>query len=373
MRREMHPIKPEELMAYLDGELALGQVSEAAGHLLRCGECRTAAADLQSVSRRLLEWQVEEPGPRVEIAVNSTRVPERTRPAWRRGVPWIIGLTAACIVVMTFVTVTSVTEPRQKRTVSALVDPRLPASEGRTPQGRTFSADMVRTRDPLVVRTAQITLTTPDFAKARAALDSILKRHGGHIGVLTVGSPADSGQTLQATLRIPTAQLDAALSEIRDLGRIETEQQGGEEVTQQVVDVEARLSNARNTEQRLLDLLRRHTGKITDVLAVEKEMDRVRGEIEQMEAERKRLGDRVSFSTLEVVIHEEYKAHLAVAAPSTFSRLRNAAVEGYRNAAGSVTEMATLLLSYGPAFVLWAAFLFVPVRFMWRRLRKSGQ
>ena len=39
------------------------------------------------------------------------------------------------------------------------------------------------TPGPLVIRTAAITLTTPDFAKARAALDDILKRHGGHIGI----------------------------------------------------------------------------------------------------------------------------------------------------------------------------------------------
>jgi hypothetical protein len=230
----------------------------------------------------------------------------------------------------------------------------------------------ILTRDPLVIRTAQITLITPDFAKARTSLEDILKRHGGHIGILTIGSPADSGQSLQATLRVPSSQLDAAMAEIRNLGRVETEQQGGEEVTQQMVDLEARLANARNTEQRLADIMHRNSGKIGDVLAVEKEIDRVRGEIERMEAERKNLGDRVNFSTLDVRINEEYKAHLAVAAPSAFSRLRNSAVEGYRNVADSLTGIAMFLLTYGPAVVLWAALLFFPARFAWRRLRKSG-
>ncbi len=159
------------------------------------------------------------------------------------------------------------------------------------------------------------------------------------------------------------------MAEIRKLGRVDTEQQGGEEVTQQVVDLEARLANARNTEQRLSDILRRSTGKISDVLAVEKEIDRVRGEIEGMEAERKNLGDRVDFATLEVRITEEYKAHLAGAAPSTAGRLRNAAVEGYRNVAEGVTGICTFLLSYGPMILLWAAVLFWPARYSWRKLR----
>src|SRR4030095_6062834 len=50
-----------------------------------------------------LEWQIEEPAPRVEQAVRSARPPEKFRPAWRRGVPWIAGLAAACLVLLLFV------------------------------------------------------------------------------------------------------------------------------------------------------------------------------------------------------------------------------------------------------------------------------
>src|ERR1017187_9365841 len=53
-----HPIEREELMAYLDGELPVDRAGIAAGHLERCRECQSLAADLQGVSRRLMEWQV---------------------------------------------------------------------------------------------------------------------------------------------------------------------------------------------------------------------------------------------------------------------------------------------------------------------------
>lgn len=397
----MHPIEPEELMAYLDGELAPERASEAAQHLLDCRECQAVAADVQSVSRKLVAWQVEEHGPELVRVVGLERLPERERPVWRRRWPWVVGLAAAAGVVATIWTVSvnqqvaplvappkfsfllgpaphRMAEERRPENRSFRPEPRAvaPQTESRpaadsSAYGSFFTpAFKTRVQEPLVIRTAQITLTTTDFGKARASLEDILKRHGGHIGTLTVGSPADSGQTLQATLRVPASQLDAALAEIRHLGRVENEQQGGEEVTQQVVDLEARLANARSTETRLADILNR-SGKISDVLAVENEIDRVRGEIERMEAERKSFSDRIDFATLDVHINEEYKAHLAVAAPSAFSGLHNAAVDGYRNVADSLTGVAMFLLSAGPVVVLWTAILFFPARYGWKRLRRA--
>jgi hypothetical protein len=397
----MHPIESEELMAYLDGELPQQRASEAAQHLSDCRECQAVAADMQRVSRKLVEWQIEEPSPSVERIVNSAQPPKRVRSAWRRSAPWLAGLAAAGIAMVLLVPSNQhANRMRAVPAVSVAVEPRLlrdygtrlkaelkeearpslpdtnfsafstvPAAQTMA-QGVVTAAEQPRIGDTLVIRTAQITLITGDFAKVRATLEDILKRHGGHVGNLTIAAPADSGQTLQATLRVPASQLDAAMAEIRRLGRVENEQQGGEEATQQMVDLEARLTNARNTERRLSDILNRTTGKIADVLAVENEIDRVRGEIERMEAERKNLGDRISFATLDVRVNEEYKAHLAVAAPSTFGLLRNAAVDGYRNVADSLTNVVTFLLSYGPVLVVWMALLFFPVRYAWQRLRK---
>jgi len=388
----MHPIEPEELMAYLDGELPPQRASIAGDHLSHCRDCQLAAAEMQDVSRRLLEWQIEEPAPRVEQAIDSARPPQKLRPAWRRGVPWIAGLAAACLLIVLFV------QPLRPPLRMAAVSTRAnwngaiqqqqggqQGQQGRAdtplrvfepeavplPPQSTASLDTALTREPLLIRTAQIFLTTPNFARARTSMEDTLKRHGGHIGTLHIESPADTGQTLQATLRIPARQLDAAISEIRQVGRVETEQQAGQEVGRQMVDLEARLANARNAEQRLADILRRSTGKIADILAVEREINRVRGDIERMDAERKNLGGQISFATLDVRINEEYKAHMNVSAPSTLGRLRNSAIDGYRNMADSLTGLAIFILSYGPALVLWTALLFFPARYAWRALRKS--
>ena len=222
---------------------------------------------------------------------------------------------------------------------------------------------------PMIARTAGLALVAKDFEKTRVALEDILKRHNGYIGEMNVSAPADAGRTLTATLRVPAPQLDAALSELKKLGRVEGESQGGEEVTAQYVDLEARLKNAQHTEQRLTEILRSRTGKLQDVLKVELEIDRVRGEIEQMQAEKKELTKRVAFSTVNATIKEEYQAKLQTAPPSTGSRFHNAAVDGYNAVVEGVISVGLFLLSAGPSLLIWAAILFFPIRWAWRKVR----
>jgi hypothetical protein len=223
----------------------------------------------------------------------------------------------------------------------------------------------------MIVRTASLALITNAFEKARAAMEETLKRHGGYIGQLTVSAPGESGRTLNATLRVPAGQLDAAMAELKKLGRVASEAQGGEEVTQQYVDLEARLANAKNSEQRLSEILRDRTGKLADVLEVEQAIEEVRGNIEQMEAERKNLAKQVEFATLTTTLTEEYEGQLHAVPVSTFTRIRNAAVDGYGTVTESLVNVVLFLFSYGPVLLLWGAVLLFPARAVWRRLRKK--
>jgi len=149
---------------------------------------------------------------------------------------------------------------------------------------------------------------------------------------------------------------------------VESESQSGEDVTRQYVDLDARLTNARNTEQRLTALLRDRTGKMTDVLAVEKEIDRVRGEIEQMEAQKKTLINRVDFATLNVTLREASKAQLSP--HSTWDRFRTAGADGYVSLVAGVVGALVFLLAYGPSLLLWGAISFFIVSFVWKRWRR---
>jgi anti-sigma factor RsiW len=409
MNKIMHPIEPEELMAYLDGELTAARAAAAAAHLGECAECQGLVSELRNVSQNLQAWKVEVPESAtaaIETALaeyrSASRTPAPTRKSWREvlgdrwpTVAWVGGVAAILLVA-------AVSTPNLMRSRKAIherdaVSLVLSAPSALPMNGRQFrkieqfaklqaappvsssapqsdqatEGNDLPASGPMIIRTAELRLITKEFDKARANLEAILKRHRGYVGELKANDTTGSGRTLTATLRVPADQLDATLTEVKTLGRVESESQSGQDVTSQYVDLQARLSNARNTEQRLTDLLRNRTGKLSDVLEVEQELDRVRGQVEQMEAERKSMATQVSFATLNATITEDYKAQLEVVPPSTATRLGNAAVEGYRSMADGVVSLVLFLLSTGPSLLLWGTILFFPARMLWKKVRRS--
>lgn len=220
---------------------------------------------------------------------------------------------------------------------------------------------------PMIARSVALSMVVKDCVAARVSMDALLARHHGYAAELTVSGQRNGARSLQASLRIPAGELAAAIEELRTLGTLETESQKGEEVTQQHSDLVARLKNSRETEQRLQTILLQRTGKMSDVLEVEQEISRVRGEIEVMEGEQKALEHRVGFATIDLQLGEEYRAQLAT--PSLANQLRNAIVAGFQSAADTIMAIVIFCMNYGPSALLWLALLFFPIRMVWRKSR----
>jgi len=214
------------------------------------------------------------------------------------------------------------------------------------------------TAGPMIIRRASMSLLTKEFDAARASLENLVKAHGGYFGQLEAASPADGGRALTATLRVPAAQLDAVLVELRRLGQVLQENQSADDITSQYVDLTARLSNARETEKRLVEILRERTGRVSDVLEVEGEIAATREQIEQMDAQRKSLETQVQYASVDLQIKEEYKQSLErVPAPSLGTRINNAAVGGMREAAETIIGWTLWFLGSGPTLLLWTLVL----------------
>jgi len=225
---------------------------------------------------------------------------------------------------------------------------------------------------PMIARSVSLTIVTKNFASARASLEAILARHHGYAAQLSASTAENAPRSITASLRVSTNELAATLAELKSLGHVETESQSGEEVTQQHTDLVARLKNSRETEHRLQAILLQRTGKIADVLAVEEEISRVRGEIEEMEAEQKSLEHRVDFATIELRVSEEYKAQLDNSSPAASIRIHNSLVAGYKNAAETLLGFVLFFAESGPTLLIWLVILLVPVWLLVRRFRRAA-
>jgi len=383
-----HPYTNEEVMAYLDGELSPEAAAEMKAHLGQCRICQDVAADLQGVSRQLSGWMVDVEGEGIPANIARALDEKAKKPTprgrWQVVVqrPWIV-VTAVFLI---FVAVPFFPLFNRRRAevksdvgsseraladVAMAVPPSI--SESTRPGQRAhlmLAGPVAESSVLLVVHTAELRVTAYNFNTVRTDLDRILIQFSGHVAQLNVTSPGGEARNLSATLRIPSAQLEAALAELRKLGRVDGESQQGEEVTKQSVDLEARLSNARHTEQRLTQILATRTGKLSDVLEVEQKLSEIRGEIERAEAEQKSLNNRISFATVSLVVAEDYRAPLtgATAVPSISTRLSNAAVDGLHTAFDGVIGLLRFLLVVGPSLLLFGALLGLPAYFLWKKL-----
>ena len=185
-----------------------------------------------------------------------------------------------------------------------------------------------------------------------------------------MNTPENAPRTFQASLRVPAPELASAIDDLRSLGRVENESQSGEEVGQQHADLVQRLKTARDTEERFRAILQQRTGKLEDVLQVEEEIARVRGEIEGMEAEQKALDHRVDFASVELQLNEVFSAQLGTPSNSVSNQMHNALIDGMHNAFASLLGIVLFFVEYGPALLVWLGILGAPTFLVLRRYRR---
>ena len=393
-----HPFTAEELMAFCDDELSTEETQAVDTHLAECRECADKVRQFRETSQSLREWSAPPAPKRIEDAVEEqlqgadqgrgSRGSKARfgRAGKRRWKPWVFGGASAVAAVLliavigisvesrrrelAFVATNSDAESPRPAPTAEMVSNQLSASSRGGGGGAPLPAPEATTAPnaPLIARSVTLVVVAKDVAAARPTLDAILAKYHGYASEMDVNTPADDAPSLKASLRIPVANLDAAMRELRGLGRVASESESGEDVTQQHADLDQRLKTARDTEDRLRTILQQRTGSVSDVLQVEEEIARVRGDIESMEAEQTNLEHRVDFASIDLSVTVDYGPTPGAAPLSV--RVRNAFVAGYRNAVGTVVGIFLFLVAYGLTILIWIAILGVPVYLLRRRYRR---
>lgn len=235
------------------------------------------------------------------------------------------------------------------------------AAPSQAPRPRPLADSAVGT---MLIRTGHAFVRVDSLEPAMARLRELAASLGGVIGNVAINGGANMVRHAEIELRIPSGRFDAAMTGFAPIGKVETSSINAADVTEEFVDVRARVANARRLEARLIDLLATRTGKLEDVLAVERELARVREEIERSEGRLRWIGARVEMSTIQVVLSE--REPLVGQHPGQ-SVLGQAFVRAWRNFIGLV---AGAIASLGLLVPLGLA-AFVAARW-WRRRRRGS-
>lgn len=154
----------------------------------------------------------------------------------------------------------------------------------------------------LIVYNGSLDLEVADVDASVSQAETLIKSLGGHVAGSRASDSGD-GKSAYVTYRIPAARWSEALSGLKGLAtRVANEQTSSEDVTAQVVDLDARLANLRATEAALQGIMARAT-TITDVLKVQAELTQVQGEIESMTAQRDLLANQAALATMNVAFN----------------------------------------------------------------------
>lgn len=227
-----------------------------------------------------------------------------------------------------------------------------------------------------LIRTVTLELAVESAASARHQAEVLLAQAGGYIEALD-SSRYGGNQRVSLTLRVPKDKLDGLLVPLRKLGTLQHETQGVEDVTRKVVDADARLRNLQQTEQRLLTLLGSAQGGLNEVLAVERELSRVREENEVLTSELRALKEQVGLSTIKLGLNQESDPEPPPSMWSPWRRLGRNAGNILETSLGGLLAFGAALLEAFLYLLPWSPLLLLGgwgVRRWWqrRRLRKQA-
>lgn len=158
--------------------------------------------------------------------------------------------------------------------------------------------------DRKIVYNADVHIIVEDLEAGEKKLKELITQHAGQIASSDLRGSAGSQRTGRWKVRIPVASFEAFKAQVEKIGNLERSSTNSSDVTEEFFDVEARLKNKKVEETRLINHLEKTTGKLSDILEVEKELSRVRGEIEQMQGRMNMLSNLTSLTTIEVNIRE---------------------------------------------------------------------
>lgn len=188
-------------------------------------------------------------------------------------------------------------------------------SVGHSPAGSSPTTAATSTADALtralgraaaprrIIRDAELTLGVADAEVARASLTRIAEAAGGYVATSQTTGSGDAAARASEELgiRVPAERFTDVLGRIHDLGKLSSEQVTSRDVTDDFVDLDARIAAAQAVEKQYVAMLAKATS-VNDMLAVQRELASVRSDLERMLGKQRVLADQTALSSINVRI-----------------------------------------------------------------------
>lgn len=246
-----------------------------------------------------------------------------------------------------------------------------PAAEaGGTAAAQLADVNTVPQQPPRLVKRASLVVQVDDLETAIAAVEDLLvQQQGDLLRLEDTGYAVTEAHQIMLEMRVPQGQLTTVLDRLKGLGRVQQQNLTAEDVSSQLVDLEARVRNLRQSEAALLEIMER-SGSIAEVLEVSRELSTVREAIERTEAQRQNLQGQVVFSTVTLTL--QTPGAVTPDTPpvvETLGRTWEAATHSVATVSITLLRISLWLLAYSP---YWATIALLALGYR-RWQRRQGQ
>jgi hypothetical protein len=223
------------------------------------------------------------------------------------------------------------------------------------PQGSQISKLTSRNQFQMnrnVVKEGSLAVQVDDIVAAEKRARRIAESLRGRIDKVNSTDLASPSASLQMTLRMPVSRFESAIEQLESLGNRLGKQIAVDDVTEQIVDMDARVKTMLAQEEVLRNMLRK-SGNLADALTVQNELARLRGEIESIAAKRKSLASQAAFSTLELTLTQKSTAIAHASTDPAWFETSWASAWGAGTAAfRSVVGYVMWLVVFSPVWIL---------------------
>jgi hypothetical protein len=211
-----------------------------------------------------------------------------------------------------------------------------------------------------IIRSAYLSMETTEFDRT---VNEIIGRVNVYLGYIESseiqGKPTYQGQVSNRRahfeIRVPSKSFDSFIGDMVELGNVTSRQIRGEDITGQYLDVEARLKSLKLQEERLLTLLSK-AEKLQDIIELERELSRVRYEIENYTGTLKQWDNMVQYSRVSVDVYEVREIKKEEPEPITWGdRIINGFIKSWESIGKLFADLVVFLVSAVPYLVVLAA------------------
>lgn len=198
-----------------------------------------------------------------------------------------------------------------------------------------------------IIRTAELHLVVEDFSAVSTKITQLTASIQGYVANSNVSGTAGSARHGTWKIRIPVEAYDEFLNAMEQLGELQSLSTDSQDVTAEFFDLEARIHNKQQEEARLLKHLEQSTGKLDEILNVERELSRVREEVERMQGRRNLLQDLTAMTTVTLQL-SEMRNFVPAVTPTLAGRVSRSFVASLDALRTAATELLLVLVVISP-------------------------